>query len=118
MERAYLRFSAAVVVPKTTIIACAFINACNQLGLVGDFYVTSGNDRVHAHNSAHYTDEALDFRTKTMTTAQKHALCVALRIRLGGSYTVILEQEGQMNEHLHVQVRRDLRAQRGEDGTS
>ena len=111
--RAYLKFSSGVVVPKTVIIAAAFLNACNEMALNGEYWVTSGNDRVHAPNSAHYTDEALDFRSKTMTAAQKHQLVTVLSRRLGPNYLVLLEQEGELNEHLHVQVRREFRTSSG-----
>ena len=107
--RAYLKFSSGVVVPKTVIIAAAFVNACNEMALNGEYWVTSGNDRVHAPNSAHYTDEALDFRSKTMTPADKQRMVTVLSRRLGPDYVVILEDEGGLNEHLHVQVRRERR---------
>jgi hypothetical protein len=103
---AYLKFVDGVVVPKSTIIAVAFINAANQLGLqvpANTLWVTSGNDRTHMRGSKHYTDEALDFRTKTLSTKDKHALAAALKERLGRNYDVILEDEGGPNEHLHVE---------------
>lgn len=98
-----LRFVAGVVVPKVTIIAAAAINAANQIGLTTTMFVTSGNDRVHSRGSKHYTDEALDFRTKHLTTKQKHLWARTIKARLGRDYDVILEDEGGNNEHLHVE---------------
>ncbi len=99
----FLRFQDSVVVPKTVIIAAAAINAATVVGIQEELLVTSGNDSVHMVGSKHYTDEALDFRTKTLTTAEKHALAVTVRGRLGRNYDVILESEGQPSEHLHIE---------------
>lgn len=103
---AYLKFVSGVVVPKTVIIAVAFLNAANETGVAAPadtVWVTSGNDRQHRHDSKHYSNEALDFRTKTLTTDDKKKLIAALRKRLGRNYDVILEDEGGTNEHLHVE---------------
>ena len=94
---AILKFKAGVVVPKVCIIAAAVINAANVLGLP-DMLVTSGNDSTHMKGSKHYSDEALDFRTKHLTVAQKHALTTAVKARLGTNYDVVLE-----SDHLHVE---------------
>lgn len=99
----YIKFVAGVIVPKSVIIACATINAANQLGLTVNMFVTSGNDRVHKRGSKHYTNDALDFRTKHLSTADKRALITAVKKRLGPDYDVILEAEGQSNEHAHIE---------------
>lgn len=103
LTRAYLKFKAGVIVPKSGIIAAAAVNAANELGLKTLIMVTSGNDSEHMRESKHYTNEALDFRTKTLTKEDKHAWVAVLRRRLGPDYQVILEQEGRSNEHLHVE---------------
>lgn len=100
---AYLKFLGSVVVPKTVIIAAAAINSINSLGIVTDLYVTSGNDGVHARGSKHYTDEALDFRTKNLSTIDKFRFRTMLAVRLGKGYDLILEDENGPNEHLHVE---------------
>jgi hypothetical protein len=100
---ALIKFQSGVIVPWVTIIAAATVNAANVLELKQDMLVTSGNDKVHARGSKHYTDEALDFRTKHLTTAQKRALKAAVKQRLGRNFDVILEDEGGPNEHLHVE---------------
>lgn len=99
----YIKFVGGVVVPKTVIIASAAINAANQIALSVDLVVTSGNDRTHSRGSKHYTDEALDFRTKNMLKTEKHLFVATLKKRLGRDYDVILESEGGANEHLHVE---------------
>ena len=99
----FIKFQASVVVPKTVIIAGAAINAANQLKLDVDLFVTSGNDKVHSRGSKHYSDEALDFRTKNMKTAEKHSFIKELKRRLGRHYDVILEDEGGVNEHAHCE---------------
>lgn len=73
------------------------MNAANQIGL-GDVWVTSGNDGQHMDGSKHYTDEALDFRTRDFTLAQVHQWATAMRARLGVDYQVIVEPT-----HLHVE---------------
>lgn len=99
----FIKFLAGVNVSKQTIIACAGINAANEIGLPVPLEVTSGNDRTHKRGSKHYTDEALDFRTKTMSTQHKHAFVEVLKRRLGPDYDVILEDENGPNEHCHAE---------------
>lgn len=100
---ALLKFKPGVVVSRQAIIAAAVVNAANLLDIEQDIVVTSGNDSKHKKGSKHYSDEALDFRTKTLTKEQKHELTSAVRSRLGSDYDVILESEGKTNEHLHVE---------------
>ena len=98
-----IKFKSSVLVPRTVIIAAAAVNAANVLGFTETMFVTSGNDSIHSRGSKHYTDEALDFRTHHLSTAKKHAWKVEIKRRLGKSFDVILEDEGQPNEHLHVE---------------
>jgi len=100
---ALLKFQPSVVVPKVCIIAAAVVNAANVLKLPVDMLVTSGNDKVHARGSKHYTDEALDFRTHHITLGEKLALLAEVKKRLGRNYDAILEDRGGPNEHLHVE---------------
>ena len=99
---ALLKFKPTVVVPRVCIIAAAVANAANVLGLP-DMLVTSGNDSNHKKGAKHYSDQALDFRTKHLKREEKHALATAVRARLGLHDDVILESEGEVNEHLHVE---------------
>lgn len=98
-----LKFQSGVQVPWTVYIAVAGVNAANVLGFKVDMLVTSGNDKVHMKGSKHYTDEALDFRTKHLTTEEKAALKAAIKARLGKDFDCILEDENGPNEHLHVE---------------
>ena len=100
---ALLKIQSSVQVSQQVIIAAATINAANVLKIPVDMLITSGNDKVHARGSKHYKNEALDFRTKHLTTESKHALVAAVKARLGRSYDVILEDEGGANEHLHIE---------------
>lgn len=100
---ASLKFKAGVKVSKQAVIAVAFINATNQLSLKEDMLVTSGNDSSHMPGSKHYSDEALDFRTKHLSADDKHALRDTVKKRLGRDYDVVLESEGLTNEHLHIE---------------
>ena len=85
------------------LIAAATVNAANVLGLPYTMFVTSGNDSTHRRGSKHYTDEALDFRTKHLPSRVKQLLVAAVKQRLGRHFDVILEDLGKPNEHLHVE---------------
>lgn len=65
--------------------------------------ITSASDGKHRVTSKHYRFEALDLRTKTMTTEQKYVLVIRLQEILGPDFDVLLEDEGRKNEHLHVE---------------
>lgn len=103
MAKAFLKFKSTVNVPKSVIIAVAFINACNAIDVDGEMFITSGNDSAHMKGSKHYSDEALDFRTKTLTAAQKSLLVAEVKKRLGLSYDVVFEDANGVNEHLHIE---------------
>lgn len=100
---ALLKYKAGVVVSRQAIIAAAVINAANVLGIKKDITVTSGNDSKHKSDSKHYTNEALDIRTKNLTANEKHALHTAVQARLGKHYQVFLEFEHGPQEHLHIE---------------
>lgn len=66
--------------------------------------ITSANDSTHGANSYHYSDYALDLRSKNISDAQKDAVLAALKSELGGkNYDVILESRGTDNEHFHIE---------------
>ncbi len=100
---AILKFKNTVRVPKSCIIAVAFINAVNACEIEVDQWVTSGNDSIHMGTSKHYHDEALDFRCKQMSALTKKVLIKEFSRRLGKDYQVILENEGKPNEHIHCE---------------
>jgi hypothetical protein len=69
--------------------------------------ITSANDSTHSPNSRHYTNEAIDIRTKDLPTEQaKRDLVAALRRELGPAFTVLYEDPGGPNQHLHLQPRK------------
>jgi hypothetical protein len=94
---ALIRLKDSVRVPKVVVIACAVANTANAHNLP-DMLITSGNDSQHMAGSRHYTDEALDFRTRHLTAEQKSILVQFVKLRLGPDYDVVLE-----SDHLHIE---------------
>lgn len=70
--------------------------------------ITSANDyEGHMEQSAHYSGAAVDFRIKDMgDLAERKELVKLIREELGERFTVLHEDIGKSNEHLHVQLRR------------
>ena len=83
-----------------------------ELGYPRVLVVTSINDSLHVEGSKHYTDDAIDWRTKgpaanTMgSIARKQRFRRRLTALLGDRFTVILEGLGNPYEHIHVQVKK------------
>lgn len=73
----------------------------SPLGVV--CWITSANDRVHMTNSKHYEGKALDFRTHAIPQDRKKELLPIVKSALGPQFTVLFEDEGTPNEHLHVE---------------
>jgi len=74
---------------------------------IDEVVVTSANDSTHGAGSRHYTNEALDFRTKNFPSRDfTRWFRRALEETLGPQFRVLLEDEGTPNEHLHAQVRK------------
>lgn len=94
----YLKFLSGVVVPKVCIIAAAAMNARIEVGLPGDCLITSANDKVHARGSRHYTDEALDLRTRDLKADQIQSWAKIIKRRLGKGFDVVIE-----SDHIHVE---------------
>lgn len=92
----------ATVKPVTLYIAAAVNNVAVALSLP-DMVITSGNDSSHMAGSKHFTNEALDFRTKHLTAHDRGLLVAAVKDKLGAEYDVVLEDVGGPNEHLHVE---------------
>jgi hypothetical protein len=66
--------------------------------------ITSANDSTHKANSKHYSNEALDVRSKSFGAAARSLFIDALRKELGTAFTVLYECDGTPNAHLHIQV--------------
>ena len=72
-----------------------------------DFVITSVNDSKHMVGSKHYTDEAIDLRSKNFNDmASKYSFKELLELRLGKKFRVLFEYPGKINEHFHIQVKR------------
>src|SRR5690348_1313907 len=96
--------------PYSLVIACAVINAAQKLaadgvgGVPKDILITAGTDGQHMAGSKHYSGEALDIRSKTFgSAATKRAFIAEIQRRLGRDYTVLLEYEGESDEHIHIE---------------
>ena len=77
-----------IISPRT------FDNAC---------WITSIRDGVHSKESRHYIGEAFDCRSKSILAGfSKKDVLEDLKNTLPG-YVVLLENEGQDNEHFHIQ---------------
>ena len=71
-----------------------------------DLVITAASDGTHKAGSKHYTYEALDVRSKSFPTDDaKRAFAIRLRAELGQNFTVLFENEGQSQEHFHIQKR-------------
>jgi len=73
-----------------------------------DWVITSINDSTHLPTSRHYTDEAIDLKSKNFTTLM---IKQEFRDRLASilddtKFTVIFEDVGMDNEHFHIQVKK------------
>lgn len=64
--------------------------------------ITSANDGKHSEKSLHYVGNALDFRTKDFF-GDKTMLVSAIRSALGSEFDVVFEDEGGVQEHVHVE---------------
>lgn len=66
--------------------------------------ITSGNDSKHMTNSLHYTDNALDVRSKDFPSLEsKLKFKDDVLTRLGKDYQGLLESIGKPNEHFHFE---------------
>lgn len=66
--------------------------------------ITSANDLSHGTGSLHYTDRALDFRSKHIkTSAEKQNILTEIQVRLTKDFDVTFENIGTVNEHFHLE---------------
>lgn len=90
------------VKPRSLLLMAAVSNVARSLP--HDVYITSGNDSAHMVGSKHYTNEAVDIRSKNFPSAQAKRLFISdVLLRLGTGYDMILEGEGTVNEHFHLE---------------
>ena len=72
--------------------------------------ITSINDSKHSEHSKHYSNEAIDLRSKSFDSWKKSLFVVEFSkyINLNSTipFTVLLENLGTENEHFHIQVKK------------
>lgn len=68
--------------------------------------ITSANDGEEHHlKSAHYRNQAIDFRANNMRIGHAQQVQKKLQHVLGGDFLVLLESVGTPNQHFHIQIR-------------
>ena len=74
---------------------------------VPDVVITSANDSTHGEHSRHYTNEAVDLRSRSFpSVTAKQKFTALLRLELGPAFTVLFESAGTPNEHWHIQPKK------------
>ncbi len=107
---AILTKSHAVLFPE---FSPAIVHILNKLVEVNKFgpehlVITSANDGKHKVDSKHYKNLAIDLRSKNFKNEDsKFIFMVELKKVLGPKFIVLYEYPGLVNEHFHVQVKRD-----------
>ena len=71
-----------------------------------DLMITSGLEGVHLAHSRHYDGDALDFKTHGVLRQDLVKIRNDLIFNLGSQYTVLIEDLGLPNEHMHIQYNR------------
>lgn len=103
-EGVRLNFTSPPIIALLTHLVDVGERFSNQIN--GDLTITSGNDSAHKPNSRHYTDEAIDIRSKNFLTEKaKREFRAALEESLGPKFRVLYENRGTPNEHFHAQVK-------------
>jgi hypothetical protein len=98
----------AVITPALLHMLAALERLSRELfGLPDEgLVITSGSDGTHMAGSKHYTGEAIDLRSKTMSPTIRGSFIKTLRAALGPQFTVLLEHVGEAQEHVHIQVKK------------
>jgi hypothetical protein len=90
-------------------ILSAVLVVAERTRSMAEVVITSANDGRHSQRprSRHYTNEALDLRSRNFTTpAARDRFLARLRAELGSRFYVAYEGHGTPNAHIHVQPRR------------
>jgi hypothetical protein len=93
------------------ILGAVLLVAEREVGM-REVVITSANDGKHSRRprSRHYTDEAVDVRSRSFRTdAMRQRFLRRLRRELGPSFWLDYEHPGKPNAHFHLQVRRGHR---------
>ena len=75
---------------------------------MAEVVITSANDGKHSQRprSRHYSNEALDLRSRNFRTpAARDRFLARLRAELGSRFYVVYEGHGKPSAHIHVQPR-------------
>lgn len=67
--------------------------------------ITAVIEGLHVTASDHYDGRAVDLRTKNLPAGATKATVAALGKALGDDFFILLENEGEANEHVHVSWR-------------
>lgn len=101
----FQEFSVSICYMLTTLERIHRFKKTNQ---PADLVITSANDSHHKEGSKHYKNQALDIRSKSFKTEKdKAAFMTELASELGPKFIVIYEYPNEINEHFHIQVRKD-----------
>lgn len=93
--------------PALAWILFALEGFARELAVVPEVVITSINDSRHGINSRHYTDEAVDVRSKNFpTVVEKLKFRAGLELALGPKFRVLFENPAGENEHFHIQVKK------------
>lgn len=69
-----------------------------------DMIITEGTKGKHMANSLHYGGLAADIRSKHIATSKlKMSVLQKAQAALGDDFDFILESEGKINEHFHME---------------
>jgi hypothetical protein len=90
--------------PGLLVILASLQQLSNELK--EDIMITSGSDGVHMKGSRHYTFEAVDIRSHSWVMQRKLVVKAQLEKIVGPRFTVLLENVGEDNEHIHIQVKK------------
>ena len=101
-----VRFKAFNFSLLTILDTLVWLDAHKVTGQPEDIVITSANDSTHKANSKHYSNEALDVRSKSFDADARAAFIAALKRELGEAFTVLYEGDGTPNQHFHVQVKK------------
>lgn len=93
--------------PALAWILFALEGFARKLDVVPELVITSINDSEHGVGSRHYTNEAVDVRSKNFPdVASKLAFRASLELALGPKFRVLFEDPAGNNEHFHIQVKK------------
>jgi hypothetical protein len=80
------------------VLALPKIMECYSRYDIDEVVVTSGTEGEHMEGSKHYTNNALDFRTRISSPMSRQGLVMDIKFDLGPNYDVVDEID-----HIHVE---------------